>query len=101
MHAPDHCRLLLLNVLFFNLLDQRAEIPNSMWALLGDRYPVLKSWISARSDRVMPADVSHVVFPRQRKLSHRLKNIIVSSIHDSHWGKASSYLSETLHGHSS
>ena len=79
---------------FLNLLDRRAEIPNSMWALLGDRYPVLKSWISARSERVMPADVSHVVISRQRKLPHRLKNIIVSSIHDSHWGKASGYLSE-------
>ena len=76
-----------------NLLDRRAEIPNSMWALLGDRYPVFKGWISARSDRVMPADVSHVVAPRQRKLPHRLKNIIVSSIHDSHWGKASGFLS--------
>ena len=41
---------------FLNMLDRRAEIPNSMWTLLGDRYPVLKSWVSARSDRVMPAD---------------------------------------------
>ena len=65
-----------------------------MWALLGDRYPIFKSWISALSDRVMPDDVSHFVFPRQRKLPYRLKNIIVSSIHDSHWGKVSGYLSE-------
>ena len=79
---------------FLNMLDRRAEIPNSMWTLLGDRYPVLKSWVSARSDRVMPADVSHVVPPRHRKLPHRLKNIIVSSTHDSHWGKASGYWSE-------
>ena len=48
---------------FLNMLDRRAEIPNSMWTLLGDRYPVPKSWISARSDRVMPADVSYIVPP--------------------------------------
>jgi len=49
---------------FLNLLDRRAEIPNSMWTLLGDRYPVLKSWISARSDRVMPTDKNHVILSR-------------------------------------
>lgn len=53
---------------------------------------------------VMPADVNHVVFPGQRKLPHRFKNIIASSIHDSHWGNVERHLVtclRTLHGHSS
>ena len=77
---------------FLNLLDLRAEIPNSILALLGDRYSVLKSWVSARSDRVMPADA--VMSPRQRKFHHRLKNIIVER-------HLVICLSTLLHGHSS
>ena len=52
---------------------------------------------------VMPADVNHVVFPGQRKLPQRFKNIIASSIHDSHWGNFERHLVTclgALHGHS-
>ena len=62
IYVPDPCKLLLLNVLFsICWIDgQKFRIP---WgALLGDRYPVFKNWISARSDRIMPADINHIIF---------------------------------------
>ena len=81
----------LLNHLICWIDGQKFRIPCGLCLGIGILF---SNWISARSDCVMPSDVSHVVVPRQRKLPHRLKNIIVSSIHDSHCGKASGFLSE-------
>ena len=73
---------------FLNLLDRKAEIPNSMWNLHAERYPNFHRWISMSCEPHLPGDVSHVVPPRSRKLPNVLKSAILSSIRDSTWGKA-------------